>query len=184
MVRLYHRERTPVTSPIAASMTWIDLLIDLAIIAMVVLLAWAIGVLVSRQPVRRRGRAGGVVQSPDEWAARIPRRAPDDPDPIQQLVDALEVDGKPPLAWVIKWSEGGRCDPVFAAWQNTTDVWAMQRLLRLAGWPDAEVDARYSKAIGEDPREMLPDAFRRAVPVPPPLSELLEAVAVPPDPSR
>ncbi len=52
-----------------------------------------------------------------------------DADPIAQLVDALRRDGKPPLAWVVRWSQGGR-EPVAAAWAESGLPHAMIELLR------------------------------------------------------
>lgn len=53
-------------------------------------------------------------------------------DPIAQLVEDLEAEGRPSLAWVVQWSAGGR-DPVQAAWEKSADGHAMRRLLQYAG---------------------------------------------------
>src|SRR6185369_2038825 len=49
-------------------------------------------------------------------------------DPITELVDALDRDGKPALAWVVAWSRGG-VDPVAAAWAVSRAPFAMVHLL-------------------------------------------------------
>jgi hypothetical protein len=57
-------------------------------------------------------------------------------DPIAALVEALERDGKPTLAWVVRWSNEGD-EPVQAAWEASGDPWAMVQLLMRTGrdWP-------------------------------------------------
>jgi hypothetical protein len=59
-----------------------------------------------------------------------------DADPISTLVEALERDGKPTLAWVVRWSNAGS-EPVQAAWDVSRDPWAMVQLLMHTGrdWP-------------------------------------------------
>jgi hypothetical protein len=41
---------------------------------------------------------------------------PAEPDPLAPLVEALDAGRPPPLAWVLRWSEGGARDPVAEAW--------------------------------------------------------------------
>ena len=97
-----------------------------------------------------------------------------DPDPIAELFRDLERDGKPSLAWVVRWSQGGR-DPVAEAWGAAYVTSAMLTLLwrarRYAEYAAAEEAVRGSlRIIGYYP----PQSIRRAVPVPPTLAELLE----------
>lgn len=57
----------------------------------------------------------GSVQAAD-WLCRK--------DPLTELGHALSGHGKPPLWWVVKWSEGGR-EPFAAAWDASSDIDAM-----------------------------------------------------------
>jgi hypothetical protein len=97
-------------------------------------------------------------------------------DPIQELVDALESGGKPSLAWVIRWSAGGR-DPVDAAWGRSFTADAMIRLLELAGHPALAAARRIALAPvfweTTDSDRVRCDAIRRRVDVPPTLDELI-----------
>jgi hypothetical protein len=60
----------------------------------------------------------------------------DEQDPITALMESVEHDGKPTLAWVVRWSADGR-EPVQAAWDASEDPWSMVRLLMHTGrdWP-------------------------------------------------
>jgi hypothetical protein len=53
-------------------------------------------------------------------------------DPIAELLAGLENDRRPPLPWVVRWSEGG-CEPVAAAWALCDVPAVLTRALRLAG---------------------------------------------------
>ena len=55
-----------------------------------------------------------------------------DTDPIVELVEALRGGRPPPLAWIVRWSRGGR-DPVASAWRESTDSTSMIKLLELCG---------------------------------------------------
>lgn len=48
--------------------------------------------------------------------------------PAGALANALWLDGRVPMAWVLEWGRGGR-DPVAAAWDATADVRALLWLL-------------------------------------------------------
>ena len=115
-------------------------------------------------------------------------------DPIADLVDSLEADGRPQLAWVVKWSARGS-EPVHAAWNASSDpgalagLLAFQRgiragevldaLLPVSRWragfvwdlerPDGRSRVRYA---GNSPDRVC-DVIRNAVPTPPTLDELL-----------
>lgn len=56
-------------------------------------------------------------------------------DPIRELVTALDDDGRPPLAWLVRWSAAG--EPVAAAWRESTAPTAMLELLCRAQHADA-----------------------------------------------
>jgi hypothetical protein len=124
-----------------------------------------------------------------------------DLDPIAELVDALERDGKPTLAWMTRWEararELGARDVVAAAWGDApTHSVHLGRLLAQCG--DATVERLGLRVeIDADGRRRLvhpnghvlcsitantmggpqywahPSAFRTAVPNPPTLGELL-----------
>ncbi len=57
-------------------------------------------------------------------------------DPIGTLINSLEHDGKPSLAWVVRWSHE-TSEPLQAAWEASEDPWAMVQLLMRTGrdWP-------------------------------------------------
>jgi hypothetical protein len=59
-----------------------------------------------------------------------------DIDPIGALVASLEREGKPTLAWVVKWSHE-TLEPLQAAWDASEDPWSMVQLLMRTGrdWP-------------------------------------------------
>lgn len=99
-------------------------------------------------------------------------------DPIQQLVNAIDCDGKPALWWVVRWSEGGH-DPVAAAWQRANTAYGMARVLEIVGHPMAQAALQILRApmlfeTTEHARARV-DAIRRLVPVPPTLGEVLGA---------
>ncbi len=81
-------------------------------------------------------------------------------DPIGALIEALEHDGKPTLAWVVRWSNAGR-EPVQAAWTASGDPWAMVQLLMHTGrdWPLGRYSLvnsgglRRRRAVGDDEGE-------------------------------
>ena len=98
-------------------------------------------------------------------------------DPITELFRSLTSTGKPTLAWVVRWSEGGH-DPVAAAWRVSWTPTDMARVLERVShaalpvvheilrapalWASTDIDVARSAAI------------RRLVPVPPTLTELME----------
>ncbi len=95
---------------------------------------------------------------------------------MTELVRALESEGKPRFAWVVRWSSDGR-EPVAAAWSRSWSPTDLARLLELASHP-ASVPARkvlLAPILFEstDTDRARCDAIRRLVPVPPTLSELL-----------
>ncbi len=75
---------------------------------------------------------------------------PSDQDPIATLVDTVERDGKPPLAWVVRWSADGR-EPVQAAWDVSEDPWAMVQLLMRTGrdWPLGRYSLVNGRGLGK-----------------------------------
>lgn len=81
-------------------------------------------------------------------------------DPIGALIAALEHDGKPALAWVVRWSHDGP-EPVQSAWAASEDPWAMVQLLMHTGrdWPLGRYSLvnsdglRRRRAIGDAPDE-------------------------------
>ena len=102
--------------------------------------------------------------------------ARDTADPIAQLLDELTRDGKPSLAWVIRWSQSGG-DPVAAAWAASRDSARMFRLLRLCD-PDAIERIRPRLPMNGAVLGLAddaPDILRRVVPAPPTLEQLLAA---------
>ncbi len=116
-----------------------------------------------------------------------------DVDPIRELVDALHADGKPPLAWVVRWSRGG-VDPVAEAWAVSRDPVAMCDVLDRAGRVDARGLARALAEAREtvevrgrsrsvDGGEVVSrDAFTRGQNVYGPLPEMSLAAALEPVP--
>lgn len=97
-------------------------------------------------------------------------------DPITDLVGALEQHGRPPLAWVVRWSGDG-AEPVAAAWARSADPSAMARLLSRAGHPLATRAHAVVRApvlfAHSDLDRVRADAIRALVPTPPPLIALL-----------
>ena len=77
-----------------------------------------------------------------ELDARLARRREEPRCPIAQLMEWLERDELPPLAWVTRWSEGER-EPLAAAWAAARDVSAMADLAIWTGVADT-VDIRTS----------------------------------------
>jgi hypothetical protein len=59
-------------------------------------------------------------------------------DPLQELVVDIESTGKPSLAWIVRWSHGGR-DPVAAAWEECRNSNYMALILRMARKDSATV---------------------------------------------
>ena len=49
-------------------------------------------------------------------------------DPLAELLEAIERDGKPPLPWVVRWSRGEQ-DPLAAVWRVTRSPEHLARLL-------------------------------------------------------
>lgn len=88
-------------------------------------------------------------------------------DPIEELLLAIRDDGKPSLAWVVRWSEGGK-NPVQQAWMASGHPRAMGCLCRvLIGgmhgaiandvgcyMPHPATDAAYADALRERMPEM------------------------------
>jgi hypothetical protein len=123
-----------------------------------------------------------------------------DRDPIVQLVWDLERDGRPSLAWVVRWSAGG-AEPVAAAWSASRAPLHMAKLLERVGWPSpvavpwerasaraalrlvrgegpaATLDAALTEyaLVREEHYAALADRIRRAVPQPPTLAQLVAA---------
>jgi hypothetical protein len=97
-------------------------------------------------------------------------------DPISELVQAFESNGKPPLTWVVRWSESDT-EPVLAAWRRSWTPDDMIRLRELAAHP-MRADAR-RVAIAPilwattDADRVRCEAIRRCVPTPPTLNELM-----------
>jgi hypothetical protein len=98
-------------------------------------------------------------------------------DPIAELVEAMARDGRPSLAWVLRWSAGG-VEPVAAAWHATRDSDSMESLLARAR-PSSLAAATnvLERELGpgwyhRNASEIAP-VLRRAVPVPPTLGDLL-----------
>jgi len=100
-------------------------------------------------------------------------------DPIDELLDAMTSDGKPSLAWIVRWSADGR-EPVAAAWEASDAGFAMLNLLAFAG---RTYSRRRAMAAVEDHRATYQGAVagslraaivRREVPVPPTLEELMK----------
>jgi hypothetical protein len=96
--------------------------------------------------------------------------------PIAELLAALEHDGKPPLAWVVRFTHDHE-DPVLAAWQIAWNASEMARLLEWACDPRAEsarglasVPALFSTTDTDRARA---DGIRRVIPVPPSLASLI-----------
>ncbi|HSN30001.1 MAG TPA: hypothetical protein VLT45_27125 [Kofleriaceae bacterium] len=94
-------------------------------------------------------------------------------DGIAELVRDLDRDGKPSLAWVVRWSQGER-DPIAAAWDASADGVAMAAFLS-----QARIFHRITHLAWRSDGDWLNDttAIRRAVPVPPTLAELLDRAA-------
>jgi hypothetical protein len=119
-----------------------------------------------------------------------------DLDPIAELVEALAEDGRPSLAWLVRWSADGR-EPVAAAWGASVQPFALLTVLERGGvdvlrffdperWGACRVcwtqvapvdDPRGYLSATDDDCPACAAAIRRAVPVPPTLPELLAARA-------
>lgn len=110
-------------------------------------------------------------------------------DPVAELAEALRAGRPPPLAWIVRWSDGPE-DPVLGAWRASDDHGSMIEVLRLAGAAYRERRAADAVAALRPDRVRLhvgswalASAVRDAVPIPPTLAELLVAcVAAPPYP--
>lgn len=97
-------------------------------------------------------------------------------DPITELVRALESQGKPAFAWVVRWDSRGR-DPVASAWARSCSATDMARLLELAHHPASASARKLLLApilwVSTDHDRAHCEAIRRLVAVPPTLAELL-----------
>lgn len=77
-----------------------------------------------------------------------------EPDPIADLVAALEREDRPTLAWVTRWralARGGR-DPVRAAWSRAHDANAMAALRVYTGAVAALQVTVAARGMGGNPR--------------------------------
>jgi hypothetical protein len=127
---------------------------------------------------RRRGRESVVMEEKNETTMETQESS----DPIDELLRDLRADGRPSLAWVVRWSQGGG-DPVANAWNApSVDPWAMRDfvwfMVHKHGWEErfwSRVGLVESDAALGDNRDPVPmrAAFRRALPVPPTLRELM-----------
>lgn len=108
-------------------------------------------------------------------------------DPIGELVEALDKDGKPTLAWTIRWSGHGE-EPVRAAWQRAWSPADMVRVLVLGNHPLAREAQRVASARalfeGSDVDRVRADAIRRLVVDPPDLATLMMRVGRGSEPMR
>jgi hypothetical protein len=97
-------------------------------------------------------------------------------DPIEELVHALDSEGKPSLAWVVKWSEAGG-DPVAAAWTRSRNPSAMLLVLTLGRHPARAAAQRVWDAPiffeTSDVDRVRSDAIRTLVATPPTLEALI-----------
>lgn len=104
-------------------------------------------------------------------------------DPVRTLAEGLLTSGKPPLHWVMKYSEGG-VDPVQFTYDRSDDSNAMLTILLahedgrdvilelVLAHPDQFL--RWSTLYGFTGLYGIADKVRNLVPVPPTLKELLE----------
>jgi len=80
-------------------------------------------------------------------------------DSLTDLLVGIDEDGYPPLAWVVRWSDGGR-DPVHAAWEAAESPHAMVKVVRL-GWGDRAIPLKATmvatfQAVSDGVTEVLP----------------------------
>jgi hypothetical protein len=115
-----------------------------------------------------------------------------DPDPIGVLVEAMHRDGKPPLSWIVAWSEGGAREPVYAAWDASTNPRAMLTLVlpfvpawrlcnvadHMPGCYELRVEGRFCTEVlaGAAHAPEVAALLRRMIPHPPTLEMLLARV--------
>lgn len=114
-------------------------------------------------------RAGVRAPTLDEVRETL-RRNDAGPDPLDELVRAVEREGRPEFVWVLRWAQGGR-EPVSAAWEASCSAVLMVKVLRLCGRgaeADAVIDAYDLRSL-----ESIEEALRAAIKPPPTLDELV-----------
>lgn len=94
-------------------------------------------------------------------------------DPIRQLLDSLWRTGKPSLSWVVKWSDGGRREPLAAAWAACQTPLAMWQLSHRFPVPCDEVVYRAIHSCANRSRAQRCQRVRETVVNLPTLQELL-----------
>lgn len=106
-------------------------------------------------------------------------------DPIQQLEWDLFDYGKPSLAWMVRWGQNG--DPVAAAWKQSNRPASMRTILYWV-YPisplevkgsinnDSRIFCRLCIRRLRDPCKGCVDLIRKNFPVPPTVTQLMNAM--------